>query len=468
MKIKLRIDKDEEFDYSESDYTMPIIINRTMILGVYNVHFFEMTDNIWRQLPEEYKKKIYKYNWKKFIKNMVIIITDITAYSFNFNYNNKQKENIAMEEIYKNFDKNKEINCFITGCDFPNSSMSVYFQNLGEVYAEVELDDIVAISNKNTFNDYFVELEKEYNRKKNREQNLAKLEQIYNKQLIVKSLVDKNIDELSKEDVQKLLDNLMFGAYGVDLNMSEYIWYQLPEECKNKVYNYKEHTIKAMIITLTNISAYSVSISNHEKFKEAITMEEIYEDFSESKKIERFLCECDFPYSNMSVYFQNLGEIYAEFELEDWVYYEKEAKEEWKLKEIERRKKREIYKVEPEIIEGKVIKQTLLEKIRDEKPEFSSLVKKIFETEKLSKKDFKIIFLIYPLILRYLDLEFLIKFVKSAEELKIEIPENIKYDIGYWLISTEIEDKIEKEENLIKEIRDKLKLKKVLKKAYED
>ena len=170
----------------------------------------------------------------------------------------------------------------------------------------------------------------------------------------------------------------------------------------------------------------------------------------------------------MSVYFQNLEEIYAEFELEDWISYEKEAKEEWKLKEIERRKKREIYKVEPEIIEGKVIKQTLLEKINEEKPEFGSLVKKIFETKKLLKKDFKIIFLIYPLILRYLDLEFLIKFVKSAEELKIEIPENIKYDIGYWLISTEIEAKIEKEENLIKEIRDKLKLKKVLKKVYED
>ena len=219
-----------------------------------------------------------------------------------------------------------------------------------------------------------------------------------------------------------------------------------------------------MIITVTDITAYSVSISNHEKLKDTITMEEIYEDFSESKKIERFLCECDFPYSNMSVYFQNLGEIYAEFELEDWVCYEKEAKEEWKIKERERRKIREIYKVEPEIIEGKVIKQTLLEKINEEKPEFGSLVKKIFETKKLSKKDFKIIFLIYPLILRYLDLEFLIKFVKSAEELKIEIPENIKYDIGYWLISTEIEAKIEKEENLIKEIRDKLKLKK----AYED
>ena len=262
--------------------------------------------------------------------------------------------------------------------------------------------------------------------------------------------------------------SMMFGAYGVDLNMSEYIWYQLPEECKNKIYNYKEHTIKAMIITLTNISAYSVSLSNHEKFKESITMEEFYEDFSENKKIERFLCECDFPYSNMSVYFQNLGEIYAEFELEDWVSYEKEAKEEWRLKERERRKIREIYKVESEIIEGKVIKQTLLEKINEEKLEFASLIEKIFKTKKLSKKDFKIIFFIYPLILRYLDLEFLIKFTKSAEELKIEIPENIKYDIGYQLVNMETEIKTEKEENLIKEIRDKLKLKKVLKIAYED
>ena len=262
--------------------------------------------------------------------------------------------------------------------------------------------------------------------------------------------------------------SMMFGAYGVDLNMSEYIWYQLSEECKNKIYNYKEHTIKAMIITLTNISAYSVTLSNHEKFKEEITMEEFYKDFSENRKIERFLCECDFPYSNMSVYFQNLGEIYAEFELEDWISYEKEVKEEWRLKERERRKIREIYKVEPEIVEGKVIKQTLLEKINEEKPEFASLIEKIFKTEKLSKKEFKIIFYIYPLILRYLDLEFLIKFAKSAEEFKIEIPENIKYDIGYQLVNIETEIKTEKEENLIKEIRDKLKLKKVLKKVYED
>ena len=183
-----------------------------------------------------------------------------------------------------------------------------------------------------------------------------------------------------------IMDKIMiWGAYDVDLNMSEYIWCQLPEKFKEKIKNYKGYTIKSMIITVTDITAYSVSISNHEKLKDTITMEEIYEDFSENKKIERFLCECDFPYSNMSVYFQNLGEIYAEFELEDWVYHEKEAKKEWKISERERRKIREIYKVEPKIIrteppqikglvpKEEVIQETLLEKINEERFKFEQI-----------------------------------------------------------------------------------------------
>ena len=248
--------------------------------------------------------------------------------------------------------------------------------------------------------------------------------------------------------------SMMFGAYGVDLNMSEYIWYQLPEECKNKIYNYKEHTIKAMIITLTNISAYSVSLSEHEKFKEPITMEEFYEDFSENKKIERFLCECDFPYSNMSVYFQSLGEIYAEFELEDWVSYEKEAKEEWRLKERERRKIREIYKLE----------SISLEKMEEKEGRFQSFICNIHMSRKISKEDFEKIFSTYPLILKYLSLDFLILILKKAEELGIEISDNIKYDIGYCLADLQTEIMTEEEKKAIEEIRKKWNLKKV----YED
>lgn len=248
--------------------------------------------------------------------------------------------------------------------------------------------------------------------------------------------------------------SMMFGAYCVDLNMSEYIWYQLPEECKNKIYNYKEHTIKAMIITLTNISAYSVSLSEHEKFKEPITMEEFYKDFSENKKIERFLCECDFPYSNMSVYFQSLGEIYAEFELEDWVSYEKEAKEEWRLKERERRKIREIYKSE----------SISLEKMEEKEGRFQSFICNIHMSRKISKEDFEKIFSTYPLILKYLSLDFLILILKKAEELGIEISDNIKYDIGYCLADLQTEIMTEEEKEAIEEIRKKWNLKKV----YED
>ena len=208
MKIKLRIDKDRwEMTPYESYITMPIIIGRTMIFGAYNVDF-EMTDNIWNQLPEEYKRKIYKYNWKKMIKSMLIIVTDITAYSFCFGCNVKLKKSLIMEEIYEDFDENKKINFLTPGCDFPDSSMSVYFQYLGEVYVEVELDELVAISDEEN-NNRISKIMAASNYRKRRENKTGKLEQIYNEQLTIKNIVNKNIDELSKEDVQKLLDNFL-------------------------------------------------------------------------------------------------------------------------------------------------------------------------------------------------------------------------------------------------------------------
>ena len=272
-----------------------------------------------------------------------------------------------------------------------------------------------------------------------------------------------------------IMDKIMiWGAYDVDLNMSEYIWCQLPEKFKEKIKNYKGCTVKSMIITVTDITAYSVSISNHEKLKDTITMEEIYEDFSESKKIERFLCECDFPYSNMSVYFQNLGEIYAEFELEDWVCYEKEAKEEWKISERERRKIREIYKVEPPQIKGlvpkeEVIQETLLEKINEERFKFEQILKKFHKEDSIPKESLLLIFEKFPLLIdREIDsllfnLKYIMLIIKSAEKLKIAIPESIRSEIGYWLTDMQAKIRKEEEENLFKEIRDKLNLKKVYK-----
>ena len=273
---------------------------------------------------------------------------------------------------------------------------------------------------------------------------------------------------------------MLWGAYNVDLNMSECIWYQLPEKFKEKIRNDKVYTIKSMIITVTDITAYSVS--NHEKLKDTITMEEIYKDFSESKKIERFLCKCDFPYSNIEVYFQNLGEIYIEFELEDLVYYEKEAKEEWKIKEIERRKLREAYKVEPRVIkvseeikkiEGikeRVIIQSLLEKIHDEEQsKFEKILKKSYKESSIPKESLLLIFEKFPLLIdREIDsllfnLKYIMLIIKSAEELRIAIPENIKNEIGYWLTDMQAKIRKEEEEKLFREIRDKLNLKKIYK-----
>ena len=275
---------------------------------------------------------------------------------------------------------------------------------------------------------------------------------------------------------------MIWGAYNVDVNMSECIWYQLPEKFKERIRNDKVYTIKSMIITVTDITAYSVSVSNHEKLKDKIKMEEIYKDFSESKKIERFLCKCDFPYSNIEVYFQNLGETYIEFELEDWVCYEKEAKEEWKIKEIERRKLRETYKVEPRFIkvseeikkiEGikeRVIIQSLLEKIHDEEQsKFEKILKKSYKESNIPKESLLLIFEKFPLLIDreidslFFNLKYVMLIIKSAEELRIAIPENIKNEIGYWLTDMQAKIRKEEEEKLFKEIRDKLNLKKVYK-----
>ena len=267
---------------------------------------------------------------------------------------------------------------------------------------------------------------------------------------------------------------MIWGAYNVDVNMSECIWYQLPEKFKERIRNDKGYTIKSMIITVTDITAYSVS--NHEKLKDTITMEEIYKDFSESKKIERFLCKCDFPYSNIEVYFQNLGEIYIEFELEDWVCYEKEAKEEWKIKEIERRKLREVYKVEPRVIKvseeikERVIIQSLLEKIHDdEQSKFEKILKKSYKESSIPKESLLLIFEKFTLLIdREIDsllfnLKYVMLIIKSAEELRIAIPENIKNEIGYWLTDIQAKIRKEEEEKLFREIRDKLNLKKIYK-----
>ena len=89
--------------------------------------------------------------------------------------------------------------------------MSIYFQTLGEVYAEVDLDELVAISDEeNSYQHSIIpQIMAASNYRKRRENKTGKLEQIYNEQLTIKNIVNKNIDELSKEETQKVLDNFL-------------------------------------------------------------------------------------------------------------------------------------------------------------------------------------------------------------------------------------------------------------------
>ena len=111
--------------------------------------------------------------------------------------------------------KIKKLNPFFLvltpSCAFPNSSMSVYFQYLGEVYAEVDLNELVAISDEENSYQHSIlpKIMEASNYRKERENKTGRLEQIYNEQLIIKNLVNKNIDELSKEETKKVLDNFL-------------------------------------------------------------------------------------------------------------------------------------------------------------------------------------------------------------------------------------------------------------------
>ena len=97
------------------------------------------------------------------------------------------------------------------------------------------------------------------------------------------------------------------------------------------------------------------------------------------------------------------------------------------------------------------------------------MLKKFYKEVSLPKESLLLIFEKFPLLLdREIDsllfnLKYIMLIIKSAEELKIVIPENIRNEIGYWLTDMQAKIRKEEEEKLFREIRDKLNLKKVYK-----
>ena len=150
MRTKLRIQSlDEwELDGMEFECTLPIIKNKTIIFGAYNMNF-EITDNIWYQLPEEYKRKIYNNYRKKVIKNMLVTITNITAYSFNIKFHDKLKDEIIMEEIYENILKRDEIDSTRKESPLKKANDAIEVDTTSKNIEEVKNEILYIIKQKN-------------------------------------------------------------------------------------------------------------------------------------------------------------------------------------------------------------------------------------------------------------------------------------------------------------------------------
>ena len=118
---------------------------------------------------------------------------------------------------------------------------------------------------------------------------------------------------------------------------------------------------------------------------------------------------------------------------------------------------------------AKEITDKLLEKINEERSKFEQILKKFHKEDSIPKESLLLIFEKFPLLIdREIDsllfnLKYIMLIIKTTEKLKIVIPESIRSEIGYWLTDMQAKIRKEEEENLFKEIRDKLNLKKVYK-----
>lgn len=160
MTIKIEINKNsEEFelDFFEGFCTIPIVIDRKMILGGFIIGL-NFLDKTFEQLPIELKNILDEKKTRfLYLKKMVLNITDITAYSIILGETKEKKKKI--EEIFNDFNKNIKIHEILCFCNFPNENIEIYFQNKGKIYLEFDIKDIFFIENNNY--ELFYKIQKE-------------------------------------------------------------------------------------------------------------------------------------------------------------------------------------------------------------------------------------------------------------------------------------------------------------------
>ena len=245
--------------------------------------------------------------------------------------------------------------------------------------------------------------------------------------------------------------NMYFFVKGPMLEITSNIWNQIPESEKHTVYDFLNSSRKNMIriksayVTVTNISAYSISLGKEDEY----VMEEIYETFDKNAPMDEFDPLIIFPNTHGRFLVQVLGDIYVEFDTED-------------IFESEFLYHKELDKILFDKGLGKIHK-TFDKNFFEKKYEFD---KKYYRKEETEEEVIKKIIEFLNDIYIYkknltLKLEILLNLLIQKEEWSEEIPYEIKKKIEFWLLEIVGGNKSEKERDLIIEIEKKLKTKKI-------
>lgn len=246
--------------------------------------------------------------------------------------------------------------------------------------------------------------------------------------------------------------SLYFFVKGSRLEINSNIWNQIPESEKNTIYNFLNSfqmnmiRIKSANVTITNISAYSISLG---KENEEI-MEEIYETFNENVPIDEFEPLMIFPNTYGRFLVQILGDVYVEFDTEDifesdFLYHKELDKilSDKGLGEIHKKFDKNFFEKEDELYKKYYKKEETEEEVIKKIIEF--LTNDIYVYQKnLSLK-----------------LEILLDLLMQKEQWNGEVPNDIKKKIEFWILEIISNNISEKEKELIKEIKKKLNSKKI-------
>ena len=152
MKIKLQFKdlNNFELDLFESFCSVPIIIDNKMIIGTHTTNL-DLSDSTYNQLPETLKEMLNRHQTRNFyLKSSLLTITGLTAYSIDIGFD-KSKDAFRAAKIFDNFDNERGYTMITCACYLPSGSMAIYFQALGDIFLEFDLEDVFFLNDVKEF-----------------------------------------------------------------------------------------------------------------------------------------------------------------------------------------------------------------------------------------------------------------------------------------------------------------------------